>query len=180
MGSIKGTDIVALRKLFAEQGQAVEGAFLDGLPPELRSMYQATLYSTWSPVDQQTRLYEKAAESLFPGAPDRMQRLGRAMADKSYSGVYKFFLRIPSIPIVVSLAAKVWGTYFDTGQATAEKTGNQEILFAVKRFPDLPPAMREVISGNICSIMEYAGAKNVRVQHVPDNPQEWRWRIKWE
>ncbi len=40
--------------------------------------------------------------------------------------------------------------------------------------------MREVISGNVSSILEYAGAKNVKVQHISANPMEWRWLVKWE
>lgn len=179
-GKIKGTDIVALRKIFTDQGAAAEKAFLDSLAPELRDLYQATLHSTWSPVDLQTRLYEQAALTLYREADDRMYRLGRAMADRSYSGVYKFFLKIPSVEMVIGTAAKVWGTYFDTGQASVEKSADKEIFFVVKHYPELPAPMREVIGGNISSIMEYAGAKNVRVEHLHDHPLDWRWRVKWE
>ncbi len=138
MANTKGTDVVALRKIFRERGEDEEKIFLVALDAELTEFYLNIIHTTMTPVGKQTALYVKAAETLFPGDAGKMHKLGRAMADKSYSSVYKFFLKIPSVQIVVGMAAKVWGTYFDTGKALTEKAGDREIFFIVKNYPDCP------------------------------------------
>ncbi len=180
MNKIKGTDIVSIRKLFSERGKDDERAFIATLSPELWNLYQTALYATWSSVELQILLYEKAAHYLFPNDQKKMYKLGRAMAEKSYGGVYKFFLKIPSVSMILNISAKVWNTYFDTGKGKIETISKNTIYFVVQDFPGLPAAMGDAVSGNITMLMEYAGAKNCEVMHIAGDPNYWKWLVKWK
>ncbi|MEW6516118.1 MAG: DUF2378 family protein [candidate division FCPU426 bacterium] len=180
MANIKGTDIVALRKILAGAGPGTEQKLLDRLSPEQRRLYENAVSTTLSPVPLQTDLYVRAAELLYPNDPNRMVRLGQDMANRSYSTVYKLFLRIPTMEFVISRAASVWRSYFDAGEAEARNLGGKHTSFVVRHFPSLPRKMREVIAGNIQAIMGMAGAKNVQIQTCDDDPEAWEWKLSWE
>ncbi len=176
----KGTDVVALRKMFKEKGEAAEKEFLSRLSPAVRDLYQQSLAFQWNAVELQTQLYRAAAEALFPGSPDPLRRLGYEMARRSYSGVYQFLLRIPSTSFVIHQAAKLWNTYFEQGKASVEVSGAKSAVFWLREYPELPADMRQVVRGNITAAAETTGAKHVRVEHVDADPEAWGWSITWE
>jgi hypothetical protein len=182
MAKVKGTSIVNLRKIFMEQETGVEETFVLRLTPDLRKLYEITLYSSLTPVAQQSKLYVLAAEVLFPEDQDRLCLLGKAIARKSYSGVYQMFLRIPTIQFVVSQAAKVWTMHYDQGTADVEafdarlKSGD----YVVRDFPDLPREMLQTVCGHLIVLLEMAGAKNVHIRIVDLDPKAWRWKIQYE
>ncbi len=179
MPNTKGTDVVALRKIFRERGGDVEKSFLDRLPEELQRMYKEIVHTTWSPVEKQAELYAHAAEALFPGNPDGLRLLGQEMARRSYSGVYRIFLRLPTVDFIINRVAQVWGTYYDQGEACIEDFQGQGGVFVVRNFPELPRKMREVICGHLTVILEATGAHQISVTLQDQDPKAWRWRISW-
>lgn len=180
MSRTKGTDVVALRALCKERGREFEAALVASLPPELAKLYQESLAFNWNPVEAQTRLYEAAAEALYPGEPERMMRLGREMARRSYSGVYKVLLRLPSTQFVIGQAAKLWVTYFEQGKGVIIDPRDRTATFAVLDYPDLPAGMRQIVRGNITAVTEMTGVKNIRVAHLDADPMAWKWVVTWE
>ena len=174
----KGTDIVALRKIFKARGDAAD--FEASLPPDLRRLYRESLAFHWNPVTDQTALYRAASEVLYPGDPDGLMRLGRDMALHSYSTVYKILLRLPTTQFVIAQAAKLWSAYFDRGRAAVEEVSPKGAVFVLRDYPELPADMRQIVRGNITAAAETTGVKGVRVRHEDADARAWRWVIAWE
>ncbi len=176
----KGTDVVALRQIFKERGGEAERAFLAKLAPAQAELYQRSLAFIWNDVDQQTAVYHAAAEVLYPGEAEGLKRLGWEMARRSYRGVYRVLLRLPSTQFVMSQAAKLWSTYFERGRAAVEDAGRGRATFVLYDYPELPADMRQIVRGNITAAAETTGARNVRVLHVDSDPRSWKWVIQWD
>jgi hypothetical protein len=172
--------VVALRRIFKERGAGMERAFLAGLEPDLLELYRGSLAFVWNDVDRQTAVYRAAAQVLYPDDPEGLKRLGWEMARRSYSGVYKILLRLPSTRFVMDQAAKLWTTYFERGQAAVEDAGRGHATFVLRNYPELAADMRQIVRGNITAAAETTGARNVRVRHVETDPQAWKWVIQWD
>ncbi len=179
MPKVKGTDVVTLREELRKRGPTVETPFLQRLSEADRQAYLTMMPVSWTSLDGITRIHETAARQLFPGEADPMRRLGQLIARRVYSGVYSVFLRIPSIPLVLSRTASIWHTYFDAGTAGIEKVGSHAVNLVVRDFPTLTPGLRSFICGHVSAILELAGAKEVNVVLDETDPQAWRWRVTW-
>jgi Protein of unknown function (DUF2378) len=179
MYKTKGTDLVALRQIFKELGPEKEQAFRARLSAERVDLYQRSLAFIWNDVDEQVAVYEAAAAVIHPDDPEGLKQLGWEMARRSYSGVYKILLRLPSTQFVMNQAAKLWNTYFERGRATVEDAGPHRAVFVLRDYPELAAAMRQIVRGNITAAAETTGAKAVRVDHLDADPQAWKWVVTW-
>ncbi len=180
MAKTKGTDIVALRRYFRELGPESEKRFYQTLSPEVQNLYDTILATSWTEVEKQMAIYQAAADFLFPGDTVPMTSLGKLLAKRSFSGVYRFFLRVPSIQFIFKRAANIWRAYYNTGNAAVKEISPRTIELVVNNFPDMPRPMREMAMGHYRVILETAGAKNIRMDMLDNNPQAWRWRVSWE
>lgn len=178
MSNIKSSSIVILRTVIQKKGEPFENQFLSSLSPELKKVYQSVLNTTWTPEDIQGQIYEKCANALFPHDQDKLISLGKLIAQHSYTGVYRIFIRIPSRQFVLKRWANIWQTYHDDGQPYIETTDRSATLI-VRDLPMLPKATRLVTCGHILTILEMVNAENGRVQHIDNNPNAWCWRVTW-
>lgn len=176
----KGADVIALRKILAEKGEAVEQAFLQKLTPELVELYQGIMATSWTPVDKQMAIYTAAAEALFPGQPEHMANLGYALAQKTFTGIYRIFFRIPSIAFIMKRVATLWRSYYNKGDASVENVKSKSLELVVRNFPELRRKMLEVAKGHSRYIIELTGARHVHVELKDDEPEAWRWIMRWE
>lgn len=179
MHQIKATDIPSLRAVFKERGTTVEDAFLARLSAAQLERYRNLTASAWVPATEFQPLYEAAARALFPGSMDPGYQLGRLMAERSYRGVYRMVLAIPSVSFVIGRAAAVWSAYHSEGEARAEQTGPTTVVLAVTRAPGLPRWYVNVIRGHLAVLAELSGGKGARVSADDDDPQRWRWIVSW-
>lgn len=180
MFKTKGTDVVALRQILKERGTEQEQAFLAKLTPDQAELYRSSLAFVWNDVDLQVAVYRVAASVLYPGDPEGLKRLGWEMARRSYRGVYRILLRLPSTQFVMDQAAKLWTTYFERGRAAVEEAAPGRAVFVLRGYSELAADMRQIVRGNITAAAETTGARNVRVVHVDTDPQAWKWVIQWE
>jgi hypothetical protein len=180
MAKTKGTDVAALREVLHQRGPEVEAAVLKRMDPAARALYEKALAFDWSPVDLQMQVYLAAARHLFPDSPQPMAELGRLLANKAYGGIYKVFLRIPTVKYVMNRTAQLWSTYYDTGQATVENVTDTGLDVVVRGFPDLPAPMREMAGGHMGVLLELTGAKGGRVTVDDHDPAEWHWQLRWD
>ncbi len=180
MAKTKGTDIITLRLIMTAKGPVVEKAFEEKLGPRLLAIYRAISAMSWTEVDDQIAIYQAAAEVLFPNDSERMKSLGVLFGHKAFNGIYKLFLRIPTIEYIFKRAARIWNTYYDKGEAVIEVLSPKVVDMVVRDFPELPRAMREVVQGHYCVILEMTGAKDIQIQMFDDNPSAWRWRVSWK
>jgi hypothetical protein len=138
---------------------------------------------SWYPVEAipgKGNIFEAAACVLFPNDPEGLQKVGRLNARESLTGLYRLFIRIPSIEFVIGRVAKLWRVYQDTGDANVEEYDGKSLQFVVRNFPDLREDFREYLMGYIFSVGELSGLKEVRVTHCADDPQAWKWKMEWK
>ena len=180
MANAKATDIVGLRKVFAEREAGTEEAFTDLLDPELLRLYRTVVSTSWVPVQQHAKIYRAAARVLVPGEREPLVRIGEILARKSYTGVYKIFLRIPTVKFVMGRAAGIWTTYYDTGRASISSPAAKRIVFVVEDFPDLPPELRDTASGHMHVLLEMTGCKNAQVRCDASDPRALKWTLIWD
>jgi len=179
MSKTKGTDVITLRAALASKGPEVEKIFEQKLTPALVAVYRRITTTSWTEVADQMAIYQAAADVLFAQDPERMMRLGVLLGSKAFSGIYKLFLRVPTVEYIFKRAARIWNTYYEKGDAEIEILSTKCVDFVVHNFPDLPRPMREVAKGHYMAIMEMTGAKDIQIDMFDDNPQAWRWRIRW-
>lgn len=102
------------------------------------------------------------------------------VAGKQFTGIYKLFLRIPSVSFIVKNVSSTYNTLMDSGKARIDDLTSNGATFAISGLSELTSIQREYISGVITCILELAGAKNLNVVKVENNPQEWKWKISWK
>lgn len=180
MANYKGTTIKTIRKLVKDQGHEREEALRLKLGPEARQAYDQALPTDWLPIEVGAELMQKAAEVLFPGEADGLRRIGLRNARETLTGVYRVFLKIPSIEFVLKRLANIWRTFFDQGQAAVVDYTGKHATLVVTEFPDYPTVLRESICGFIIGLLELTGARNVRVVKRDLDPRAWRWDIDWQ
>lgn len=177
----KGTDLKALRKLVGSRGREFENALVKKLADEEKNLYLNSLPVFWNPIELQTRVYEAAADLLYPDSSQPMRKLGFEMASETFSGVYKIFLSIPTLSFIIEQSAHIWRQYYEKGAARAEsvKDGNkiQTVVFKVADFPELPKGLREVICGYLEMLAQATGTKICGVELDEADPNSWKWRI---
>jgi hypothetical protein len=179
MAQVKATDFDALRKLLKKLGKAKETAFVQSLSPEHAELYSKAIIFDRLPVEEHARFLTATAAFLYPGHPRQLEQLGRDLAERTYTGVYRVFLRIPTVVYLIKRAAAVWETYYDTGEATVESIQSGSADLVVSGFPDLPEALRRSTTGHVQVLLEMTGARDVRVEHDDNDPQAWRWAASW-
>lgn len=179
MAKQKGTNIVALRKLFRDKDPVIEKEFLEQLSPELQRIYKNAVATTMTDVEKQTEIYQAAALILFPIDSNPLYRLGLEIADRSYRGIYKLFLRIPTPSFIITKAAMIWGTYYDKGKGSVEHITKNSGHFVLRDIPELPNPALAYIAGHSVKLLELAGAKNVQLEIDDHDSNCWRFIITW-
>ncbi len=179
MALVKATDYGAVRKLAVKRGKDFEESFVAALSPEHAKAYRQVMVFDWLAVEEHARFLTEAASLLYPNHPLQLLQLGRDMAELTFSGVYRVFLRIPTIPFLISRAATMYKTFYDTGEATAECLQPGRADLEVRGFPEKPQALRITTTGHVQVLLERTGTKGVRVTHRDGDPQCWRWSAHW-
>ncbi len=179
MPKTKGTDIVCLKAVFKKEGKNIETVFLSKLSQGDREVYERIIATSWTDVDIITRIFEAAAETLFPSKQDALVKLGQTLSERAYSGIYSAFLLIPKPSYVFKRAANVWQSYYDRGSAIVENETESSADFVVRGFPELPKALRDAVCGHIAVLLGKTGLKNINIKQDDSNPEAWVWRTKW-
>ncbi len=173
--------VVNIREIVRRKGEEVEQAVLAKLSPEAAQIYQTTMPTKKIPIEIAVQVYEAAASVLYPGNPWGKQELARLNARKDITGIYRIILQIVNTPMVIKKASQLWKLYHEKGQAFAEKSGEDKVIyFTVEDYPELPQTFREILCGYIQGLAELTGAKNIRVIHDNTDPNAWKWKITYE
>ena len=102
------------------------------------------------------------------------------VAGKQFTGIYKLFLRIPSVAFVMKNVSSTYNTLMDTGKVRIDDWLPNGATLVISGLSELTSIQREYISGVVTCILELAGAKNLYIVKVENNPQEWKWKISWQ
>ena len=179
MALTKGSDVLALRRLIQQQGPAREAAFVASLAASVADLYDRVIATSWSPVTLQSALYEEAARFLYPGDADGLHRLGRQLAQASYSRIYRAFLLFPTVEYVVGRAARLWRAYYDEGEAEVQRLGPRHLRFRLSYFPEFPRPLRTFLVSHMEVLLEATGAKDVRISEEGLVEGVWSWSLQW-
>lgn len=178
MPNYKGAPIVVLRGVIRERGLQHEDGLRNRLPANVRHSYDTLVATAWLPIADAQRILDEAAQVLAPNEPDPRFALGKIMGREMLSGVYRFVVRVVTVPFLVAQSATLWGKYHDAGTATSEQVSSQSARMIVRGYPTLPDGMRTITAGWIASSVEMTGEKNVHV-HTGGGPAAWDWVVSW-
>jgi hypothetical protein len=180
MSKLKGTDIVILKKILQEKGADFENAFLQKLDPEIADLYQNLMHTTWAPVEKMVKLYEALADTFFPNDPLRLLKLGKYAGERSFTTVYKIFLRNHDLDSVLNRIGMIWNAYHVKGKVIAKKGIEGSVDIIVSDYPELPRNVRMIINGHFTVLLELIGLKNITIVNHDMDPNHWRWHVAWE
>ncbi len=180
MARVKASGIMTVRQLLAQRGAELLRAFTARLSPETLKAFQTAVATSWISFPAEAEIFDAAAALLFPGDGQGLRKLGAAVAQIQFTGVYKAFLMVASVSFIVKRVATIWNTIYDSGQARVENLTNRGGVLVATGLPDQLPTQREYICGFLTRLLEFAGAKNIRVTKLENDPQAWKWLFAWE
>jgi len=179
MANVKATDIVIIREMLKETGDKDLNALASVLKPETFKILKTSLAINWVPLEIEAEILQEASRLFFPNDPRPLFKLGHTVAGKQFTGIYKFFLRIPSVGFIIKNATATWNTMNDKGTVRVDGLTSNGGLLVLSDLPELTAVQREYICGVLSCIVELTGVKNVKVDKMESNPNEWKWKISW-
>jgi hypothetical protein len=180
MANVKATDIVIIREMFKETGDQDMNALASVLKPEIFKILKTALSINWVPLEVEAEILRETSRLFFPNDPRPLFKLGYTVAGKQFTGIYKFFLRIPSVGFIIKNATATWNTMNDKGTVRVDELTSNGGLLVLTDLPELTAVQREYICGVLSCIVGLTGVKNVQVVKVENNPNEWKWKISWQ
>ncbi len=204
---IRVTALATCKKLLRARGAAAEKAFLARLTPASQKSYRNLASLEFLPLEQHVEMLTATAEVLYPDVPQPVLRLGREAAREMLGGVFKQLLILPTMSylfqhslqilkepdqasasvrdfstasFVLERVPQVWHTFYNRGELTVENLTATSGLLVVHGLPEMHPVSREFTRGFMLSLLELAGARQVRVEQDDSDPQAWKWSMSWE
>jgi hypothetical protein len=179
MANVKATDIVIIREMLKGKENELN-IMTSSLKPESLKIFQTTLSLSWIPIEVEAEILQIASRLFSPNDLRPIFKLGLTVAGKQFTGIYKFFLRIPSISFIIKNASSTYNTLIDSGTVRVDDITPKSATIVVSDLPELSAVQREYICGVFTCIVGLTGVKNVKVDKAENNPSEWKWKITWE
>ena len=167
MARVKGTAVDASMRYVRERfGEAALAGVMGALPPaDGSALGQGVLASSWYPMDAFLRFMQEAERQLGSRERDLTRRMGRTSSEYSIKGVYKAFFKFGSPEFIISRAAAVFGSYYDTGEMKVVESEGKHAVIELAAFAGAPQFCERVY-GWMERTLELAGAKSVRLVHA--------------
>ncbi len=168
---------VPVRTHLREAGQAQEELFRSKLNPDDLLIYKQAMAVIWYPMDAVVRIFTEAVKVLYLLDKKPFHALGYSQAMDNLGGIYRIILGVVTPEFAISQSARLWKTYFDTGETSitskpTEVPGEQDVTFIVKKYPQLPRPFLDIVEGFIHGVVEFTHAKFVNSKVEIYNPQE--------
>jgi hypothetical protein len=178
-GNCKGTAVDWVRALVDKTDHNGDAAMARALSREDYHVYRSIMGVSWIAQDVVVRILAAAGDILFAHCPDVPFEMGRAMAKTHMTSVYRILLKVATIPIIVSQAARVWRTLNDRGDASCiSEPECRRATFIVNGFPEYSAFMRRVICGYIVGLGALAG-EDVTTRLDDSDPNTLKWISTW-
>jgi len=181
MIKVKGVAYETLRTILKKKDNEFKENYYALLPEEERDAVQHALSISWKPLqfDEDKNCIGVLAKLLYPNDPLYLQKLGYEMSRNTIPRFYQIFIRIPSIEYIFKRVAKIWGSFYDTGEAHLEDLTDSQFYFVLKNFPNYPAFLREYMCGYLKGMGELLNLKNTTVKKIEKDPNEWKWEVRW-
>jgi len=166
LARVKGTAVQSsLRYVREKFGEAPLARILKALPEADRRPLESVLASVWYDVALFLRFMVEAERQLGSQEPDLVRNMGRASCDYGLTTVYKIFFKIGSPEFIIGRGARVFSSYYDTGELVIAESGPGHCVAELRAFEGGAPQFCERIYGWMQRTLELAGAKNLRPKH---------------
>lgn len=168
MAQVKGSAIEASLRYVRERfGEPALATILAALPEQERTLFgRDTLVSAWYPMDALLLLMREAHRQLGRQEPDLLRRMGRASCDYGLKTIYKIFFRVGSPLFTIGRGARVFSSYYDTGELKAVVYEPRHVVLELVGFTGGAAEFCERIYGWMERTLELAGARNIRASHA--------------
>lgn len=181
----KGTNLVHVRTRLQAAGKAEEELFRSKMRPGDLLIYKQAMPVSWYPMDAVVRIFTEAVKILYPLNKKPFHALGYSQALDNLGGMYRMILTVVSPEFAVSQSARLWKTYFDTGETSidskpTEIPGEQNVTFIVRKYPQLPAPFLDIVEGFIHGVVEFTHAQFISSKVDSNDPQEWRWIFRYK
>jgi hypothetical protein len=177
---VKGTDIITIKNMLIQKSPQAYTECLEKLTDQAQNALKQVMAADWISNAHATAIMEEAAKILFPGRADDLEQLGRGCAEKAFTGIYRAFLRITSLPFLLKNVPQVWHQYHSVGKAEImlfkDKGGG---TLTVTGASDVSISNLRLVTGFSMRALEMAGAKNLSCKLRVDNPAAWQWTFTW-
>ncbi len=182
MPEVKAAGLLMIRQLMAEATPGHQETFLASLTKPELAEYQRAVPTLWVDTDLNAGVMLKAARVLSPKDVNLgLRSLGNMIALDNLNGVYKVFLKVLTVPYVISKSGRMWQTYHSKGRVWAEEAPEgKRVTFYVAEYPEMPLAMREALNGFMEGLAHLTLAKDISVVRHDDDPNCWRWVFRWK
>ncbi|MCD4813222.1 hypothetical protein K8S19_05970 [bacterium] len=180
MGTYKGSGVVANRDILREINPVLEEKLFELLTPEERKIYETAIPVAKFPAPVVAAIFEKSAAVVFPGDPQAVFKMGKKRAKIALHGIYKVFLKITTVPYLISKTTQLWSAFHDQGKMWVEKESEKKAIVFLSGYPELIPSFLETTAGFMAGAMEISGAKNVHIDIKTEQKDPWKWIVTWE
>ncbi len=167
MTQVKGTALQSSLRYVRERfGEAAVHGVLGKLPPGHVEILRGTiLASSWYPLAALLAFMTEAERQLAPQEPDLLFQMGKASCDHGVTGVYKVFFKVGSPEFVVSRAARVFSSYYDSGELRVVESRDGYAAVEIGGLEPVAPQLCARFYGWMHRTLELAGARNLRSSH---------------
>jgi hypothetical protein len=165
VAKVKGTAVQSSLRYVRERfGEGPLARVIEALPEGDRAAFgHGVLASSWYGMDAFLRLMQEAERQLRAQEPDVIRKMGRASCEYGVTGVYKIFFKVGSPEFIISRAARVFTSYYDTGELKIVESGAKRVVAELAGIEG--GATHERIYGWMQRTLELAGARNLCSAH---------------
>lgn len=166
MAQVKGTAVQSSMRYVRERfGEQALSGLLAALPPGDGASFEGVLPSSWYPMNAFLRFMQEAERQLGAQEQEIVRNMGRASCDYGVTGVYRIFFKVGSPEFIISRAARVFSSYYDSGELRVVESRDGRAVAELRGLQDGAPQFCERIYGWMQRTLELAGARNLRSSH---------------
>jgi hypothetical protein len=180
MTNVKATNTCTLKKIVHAQGTDFETAFLHELNEKARITYDCAITSAWITDEREKEIMDVAVAFFFRNHPDPYYELGCLLAQHTLTGIYKVFLRIPTIPYVIRRGSLLWSSFMKKGRVDFKHVKKHSACVVISDIPEFRLYQHELLRGYMHVILEIMGKTDIQIQLDDSNPAAWTWSLQWK
>lgn len=115
-----------LQAVSSLKNEAVLAEVYRALPPKLSESLQVTLAASWYPIEDYVALWN-AIQATTGYRPDFPRLVGKKCVEQDLKVVHKLAFAALSVPTVMGISARLFGTYYNTGRCRSSMNGARTI-----------------------------------------------------
>jgi hypothetical protein len=164
---IKGTALGSVQRYVQEHfGEEQWRALLAALTPgERQPIEGGILVSAWYPFALFIRMVQVAQAQLGTRVARLHHEMGRAAADYGLTTFHKLFYKVGSPQFIITRAAKVWRTYYTSGEMIVPVCESGHAVVELAGFEEPARELCERLPGFFERTVELSGGREVRLVH---------------